>query len=146
MIGLKKNTEMIAANQVDYDSLLPLYYNFEFRQIPFECQVIAGENNGSYIVNISAQIGHLPYSCENQTKRKKILNNFNHLMHHKLITMDHHCNMTFPLKTTITGKINAKKVMETILYTLLDVQEVLDIIVNTMQYGALEDRSKMKKA
>lgn len=133
MENFKHFTDIIDNNDVDYDSLLPLYYNFDFNDLPFECQILADNNKNSYIVNLTADLGYLPYSCENKNKRHKILKNFQNLMSHNLIIIDHHCNMTFPINTSIKGDLSAKRMMEAILYTLLDVQEVLSIISSTLQ-------------
>lgn len=133
---------MIDDHNVDYETLLPLYYQFDYHGITFDCEVINSEYDGSYDVNLTAQIGYLPYSSENKERRALILKNFGQLMAHNLITRDHHCNLSFPVSTTIRGEINAKKVMETILYTLLDVKEVLEVIADTMHVMSIEDGSK----
>lgn len=142
MNGIEQHLDMIDSYKVDYESLLPLYYDFEYFNIPFSCQVLNDDHESSYIINLTAKIGHLPYSSENKSQRQRMLKNFGHLMAHNLITMDHHCNMTFPVSTTITGEISAKRVMEAILYTILDVKEVLDIINDTMQYKSIENKPK----
>ncbi|MCC3860838.1 hypothetical protein [Pseudemcibacter aquimaris] len=144
MNGLDLHMDMVDDHNVDYETLLPLYYQFNYHGINFDCEVINSENYGSYDINLTAQIGYLPYSSENKSRREKILKNFSHLMAHNLITLDHHCNLTFPVSTTINGEINAKKVMETILYTLLDVKEVLEIIADTMNVLSIEDGTNQK--
>ncbi|MBT5187839.1 MAG: hypothetical protein HOH19_11510 [Kordiimonadaceae bacterium] len=127
----------IAENQNDFDSMLPLYYQFKYNDLPFDCQIVHHENKQSYILNLTAKIGYLPYSAENQPLREKIINNLSNLIRLGVIVMDHHCNMTFPIKTIIKDEINANKLMETITYTLLDVQEVLTIILETMQVSKI---------
>jgi len=144
MNGIEQHMGVIDSHKVDYETLLPLYYDFEHSNIPFDCQVLHDEYDGSYIINLIAKIGHLPFSSENKSQRQRVLKNFSHLITHNLILIDRHSSMTFPISTTLTGEINAKKVMETILYTLLDVKEAIDIINDTMQYKAIENKSQNK--
>jgi len=125
------NTD-IAENLNNFDSMVPLYYQFKYNNLPFDCQIVHHENKQSYILNLTAKIGHLPYSAENLTLREKIIKNFSNLIRLGVIIMDHHCNMTFPIKINIKDEIDANKLMEIITYTLLDVQEVLTIIHDTM--------------
>lgn len=133
MNAFEQNLELIDDHLIDYKSKLPLFYNFEYHGINFDCQIINHEITDHYQVNLRAKIGHLPYSSENKNRRKFILKNFSHLMAKNLITINHHCEMNFPLSTVIKGDISAKIVMETIFYTLLDSKEILEIIANTMQ-------------
>jgi hypothetical protein len=144
MNGIEQHMGVIDSHKVDYVTLLPLYYDFEYSNIPFDCQILHDEYDESYIINLIAKVGHLPYSSENKSQRQRILKNFSHLMAHNLILIDRHSSLTFPISTTLTGKINAKKVMEAILYTLLDVKEVIDIITETMQYKAIENKPHKK--
>lgn len=133
MNAFEQNLELIDDHLIDYKSKLPLFYNFEYHGINFDCQIINHDITDHYQVNLRAKIGHLPYSSENKNRRKFILKNFSHLMAKNLITINHHCEMKFPLSTVIKGDISAKIVMETIFYTLLDSKEILEIIANTMQ-------------
>ncbi|MDG1997071.1 MAG: hypothetical protein P8J14_11290 [Emcibacteraceae bacterium] len=142
MNGIEQHLGVIESHKVDYKSLLPLYYNFEHSNISFDCQVLHDEYDGSYIINLIAKIGHLPYSSENNLQRQNMLKNFSHLIAHNLILKDKHSHLTFPISTTFTGEINAKKVMEIILYTLMDVKEIIDIINDTMQYKAIENKTQ----
>lgn len=132
MNALEQNLELIEEHLIDYKSQLPLFYQFEYHGINFDCQIVNHDSPDHYYVNLTARIGYLPYSSENKNRRELILKNFSHLMAHNLITIDHHCDMKLPLNTMIKGDINAKTVMETICYTLLDANEVLEIISNTM--------------
>ncbi len=140
MINFDQFTSVVNDNNLDYESLLPLYYHFDFNKIPFECQILSRDDDNSYIVNLTAKLGFLPYSSENRQKRQKILKNFQNLMQHRLIIMDHHCNMTFPIETSITGQLNAKIMMEAIVYTLLDVEDILSIITNTLENPTAENK------
>lgn len=133
MNALEQNMDLIDDHLVEYRSLLPLYYHFEYLGIKFECQIIEHDTPDQYYVNLTANIGYLPYSSENKKKRELILKNFSRLMVKKLITINHHCEMKFPVSTIIKGEISAKIVMETIFYTLLDAKEILEIIVKSMQ-------------
>ena len=146
MNELNKHLRLIDDHMVDYEALLPLYYQFEYHGIPFDCQVIHLETEGAYNINLTANIGYLPYSSENKIRRQQILKDFGHLMAHKLIIIDHHCNLTFPLNTMVTGELNAKKVVETILYTLLDVKDILEIISNTMQVKNIDEDNSFNEA
>jgi hypothetical protein len=141
MNGLEQHMGVIDAHMVDYESLLPLYYDFEYFNIPFSCQILHDSYDKSYIINLTANVGYLPYSSENKSQRQRMLKNFAHLLSNNLIIKDRHSHLTFPINTTLTGDINAKKVMETILYTILDVKEVLDIINETMQYKSIENKT-----
>ncbi|MDG1707848.1 MAG: hypothetical protein P8H03_03760 [Emcibacteraceae bacterium] len=145
MKGIEQHMGVIDSHKADYITLLPLYYDFEYSNVSFDCQVLHDEYDRSYIINLIAKIGHLPYSSENKQQRQLILKNFSHLMAHNLIVKDRHSYLTFPISTTLAGDINARKVMETILYTLLDVKEVIDIINDTMQYKTIENKPKENK-
>lgn len=133
MKELEKYTKLAAANQVDYNTLLPLYYSFKFNNLLFECQILNHDDGTSYIVNLTANLGYLPYSSENKPRRQELLQELGKLMAQGKIIIDHHCSMTFPLTTVINGQLNAKIIMESILYTLLDAQEMLNIITKILK-------------
>lgn len=143
MNALEQNLELIEEHLIDYKNQLPLLYQFEYHSINFDCQIVNHESPDHYYVNLTARIGYLPYSSENKKKRELILKNFSHLMAHNLITIDHHCGMKLPLNTMIKGDINAKIMMETICYTLLDAKEVLEIISNTIHDKNINTHQKL---
>lgn len=144
MKELEQYTKLVAANQVDYDTLLPLYYSFKFNDILFECQLLNHENGSSYILNLTADLGFLPYSSENINRRNALLKKLGQLMAQGTITIDHHCAMKFPLSTVIESELSAKTVMETILYTLLDSQELLRVITDIIETSNKPVRRKRR--
>ena len=73
MNGLEQRLELIDDYLVDYKSLLPLFYQFVYDGIIFDCQIIIHDIENSYHINLTAQIGYLPYSSENKTRREQIL-------------------------------------------------------------------------
>ena len=122
MKELEQYNELMSTNQAEYDSLLPLYNSFTFNDILYDCQILNHEDGSSYTLNLSANLGFLPYSSENHTRRSALLQKLGRLMAQGTITIDHHCAMKLPISSVINDELSAKVIMESILYTLLDSQ------------------------
>ncbi|MBL4601958.1 MAG: hypothetical protein JKY84_04370 [Emcibacteraceae bacterium] len=132
MSGLAQYKDLIEDQQHDFDSLLPLCHKFKYDGLTFECQLLHNHENDGYIINLVALLGHLPYSAENNEKRRFILQNLGSLMAQGIVVIDRHCKLTLPLKTLFKGKLSTKILMENIVYTLLDTQDTLCEIRNTL--------------
>ncbi len=109
MYGLEQKTAEIAENDINHDYLLPLNYSFKARNLEFDCNVSKRDNNGLIIINITTNLGYLPYSSENGAKREEILKAFGPLIARGKITIDHHCNLTMPLNTATDTELTVQK-------------------------------------
>ncbi len=129
---------LIAQEQIDYESLLPLHYTFEFQGIPFSCDVDKDEAAHTLTLRLTADLGFLPYSSENIVKRNQLLKGLGPLIARGQVLIDHHCSINMQLTTLIYEELNAKVLIEAITYTLLDHREALDQICRNLNNDAEE--------
>ncbi len=125
MNAVEQKTSQSEAQKDQFENLLPLHYNFEFDGLPFDCNITDDENDHSITVSLIAKLGYLPYSAENKERRVQLLKLFGPLIAQGKINLDRHCNLTFSAETTSKNELCSKKIMETIVYTLLDVREIV---------------------
>ena len=91
MSGFAQYKNLIEGHQHDYDALLPLCYKFSYDGLTFECQLLHNNEDNGYIINLTALLGHLPYSAENNKKRSFMLQSLGSLMNQGIIVIDRHC-------------------------------------------------------
>lgn len=116
---------IIASEQVEYESLLPLRYTFKYQNIPFECDLAKSENADTIHMRLKADLGVLPYSSENMTRRTELLGGLGRLIARGQVAIDHHCSITMSFDTLLNNGLNAKNLVEAIVYTLLDARDTI---------------------
>ncbi len=133
---------LLADQQVDYKSLLPLHHEFEFQNIPFGCEVDHDAGGAGLLMILTANLGFLPYSSENIVKRAQLLKGLGPLIARGQVTIDHHCSITMQISTIITEELDAKALVEAITYTLLDNRDALDQITRALADDNSEEPQK----
>lgn len=133
MNTLEDHKTLLATQQINYEALLPLCYSFDYNGLPFECQLVRRDDDSTFMLHLTALLGHLPYSAENKPRRERLRTRLGPLMSQGKVTTDRHSKITFPLKTVISGDISANVIIEAILYTLLDAREILSAINDSLE-------------
>lgn len=121
----KEHQALIARQQLDYESLLPLTYNFKFRNINFDCAVVKNSNDGNILMNLTANLGILPYSSENIMRRTELLTGLARYIARGHVTIDHHCSISMSLTTIIKRHFDTNSLIEAIVYTILDARQTI---------------------
>lgn len=140
----KEHQALIADQQVEYESLLPLRYNFQFQKIKFECLVERNNSNDNIVMNLTANLGILPYSSENIARRMELLSGLGPLIARGQVSIDHHCSISMSLKTILKKQFDAKGLIEAIVYTLLDVRGVISHVSNFIDAPKINNSLKKR--
>lgn len=139
-----QHKELYADMDNDFSNLLPLHYSFNYKSLPFQCEVTE-ISEGTYIVDLVATLGYLPYSSENEEKRCKMLNELGPFIAKGIVRIDHHCALTLPIKTSFKSDLTAATLMETITYTLLDANDLINM-AEDKQVSSKEINTNRKSA
>ena len=129
MNALELKTSELSSKTNEIDNKLPLNYTFNHRGLPFDCYIDHDETDDRIIVKLTADLGHLPYSAENKAKRAEMLLKLGPLMAKGKISLDSHCKLSVIESTSMGDELCAKKLMECLLYTLLDIRDIIDVVV-----------------
>ena len=143
MEALAQNVEFISENQTDFTDLLPLHYSFEYGGMPFDCTLVNNDDGCSFILDLTARLGYMPYSAEDKSRRNMIRSGLGPLMAQGKVSVDRQSNLTYSLKTIVSEKLCTRVLMESILFTLLDAKQTLSDIqcgLNPSQFT--EDQTK----
>lgn len=117
------------ANQITEDSIVfPSHFSFTRNNIHFAGQLLYTKENDLYCLNLVANLGYIPFSAEDKIRRKKLMVTFAPLFLKGDYILSQNSQIQMILITNFTGPANAKKIMEVITYTLLDMQENLKSI------------------
>lgn len=112
------------ATQITDDSInFPSHFGFVWHNIKFAGQILPSENEGhQFSINLVANLGHIPFSAEDTTHRKKLFDAFTPLFMKGDYKLSANSQIQMILLTDFAGPMNAKRLMEVITYTLLDLQ------------------------
>lgn len=131
-LNLNNLLNEIARQVTDNDITFPSHFTFTSHHIHFAGQLLRDKKNEGFSLNLVANLGYIPFSAEDPGRRKKLLKTFSPLFIKGDFSLSLSSQIQMILITNFTGPVNAKKVMEVVTYTLLDMQENLKSIQNSM--------------
>lgn len=129
------------AMQITNDAIdLPARFTFVWHNINFAGQVLlTSESSNQFSINLVANLGHIPFSAEDKVHRKKLLDAFTPLFIKGDYRLSVNSQIQMVMLTNFTGPVNAKRVMEVITCTLLDLQADLKSVQASIS-GQIEDQ------
>ncbi|PCI32178.1 MAG: hypothetical protein COB54_07905 [Alphaproteobacteria bacterium] len=112
------------ALQITGDSIdIPSRFSFVWHNINFAGQVLLiNDSQNQFSINLVANLGHIPFSAEDRAHRKKLLESFTPLFMKGDFRLAVNSQIQMVMLTNFTGPVNAKRIMEVITCTLLDLQ------------------------
>lgn len=118
------------ARQTTDDSIdFPSQFSFIWHNIQFAGQVLRSKKgDDQFSINLVANLGYIPFSAEDCIRRKKLIETFTPLFMKGEYRLSTNSQIQMILLTNFTGPVNARRLMEAITYTLLDLQADLKSI------------------
>ncbi len=132
--NLKQLLDEIARKTTDDNINFPSRFNFTWHNIYFAGQILRAQEVGKFSINLAANLGHIPFSAEDKVRRKKLFATFTPLFLKGEYMLSAQSQIQMILLTDFVGPMNAKRLVEAITYTLLDLREDL----KTIQASILE--------
>ncbi len=132
--NLKQLLDEVARKTTDDNINLPSRFDFTWHNIHFAGQILRAQEAGKFSINLAANLGHIPFSAEDKVRRKKLFATFTPLFLKGEYMLSAQSQIQMILMTDFTGPMNAKRLVEAITYTLLDLREDL----KTIQASILE--------
>ncbi len=132
--NLKQLLDEVARQTTGENIGLPSRFDFTWHNIFFSGQILNAHDDGKFSINLAANLGHIPFSAENKARRKKLLATFTPLFLKGDYMLSAQSQIQMVMLTDFTGPVNAKRFVEAITFTLLDLREDL----KTIQASILE--------
>jgi len=122
-IDLQELMNDVALQTTDVAIKFPSRFTFSWQNINFSGQILRSESPGIFSMNLVANLGYIPFSSEDKTRRKDLLTTFTP----SFIKGDYNLSMNSQIQmvlfTEFSGPVNAKRLMEAITYSLIDVRD-----------------------
>ncbi len=122
-IDLQELMNDVALQTTDVAIKFPSRFTFSWQNINFSGQILRSERPGIFSMNLVANLGYIPFSSEDKTRRKELLTTFTP----SFIKGDYNLSMNSQIQmvlfTEFSGPVNAKRLMEVITYSLIDVRD-----------------------
>ncbi|WP_417624062.1 hypothetical protein [Paremcibacter congregatus] len=115
----------IAHNVTGNSIQLPAHFKFDWHGIHFAGQVLPSQNGQNSSLNLVANLGYIPFSAENKERRRTLITTFTPLFMKGEYSLSTSSQIQMILLTEFTGSVSARRLMEVITLTLLDLQEDL---------------------
>ncbi len=108
----------ITDNAID----IPARFNFVWQNTHFSGQILPAGEEHRFSLNLVVDLGYIPFSAEDKIRRKKLLEIFFPLFLNGEYTLSVNSRIQMTILTDFTGPVNARRLIETITFTLLDLQ------------------------
>lgn len=123
---LSQVSEQITSDELD----LPAHFNFIWNAIPFAGQLFTYKNKNTVSISLAGDIGYIPYSAEDFVLRQKMLISLASYTRKGELHISHGNRIQVILQTDFSGTLSAKKILQVITFTLLDIKQKLAEIAN----------------
>lgn len=121
------------AGQVTGDRIdSPSRFTFIWYNINFSGQILPSDQINQFTLNLVANLGHLPFSSEDNHRRQKLLEVFTPHFMKGDYSLSLGSQIQTILLTEFTGPLNAKRLLEVITVTICDRQKELKAIQISM--------------
>jgi len=124
-IDLQKIMDEVALQTTGQTITFPSRFTFTWHNIGFIGQILPSKEPERFSINLVANLGYIPFSAEDNARRRKLLKTFTPLFITGDYSLSVNSQIQMILLTDFTGPANAKRLMEAITYTLLDLLEDL---------------------
>lgn len=104
---------------------IPSCFSFLWHNIKFSGQLSQAEKDDLFSVDLMADLGHIPFSAENNTHRQKLIADFTPRFRTGDYSLSKNSQIKKILQTDFSGPLNAKRLIEVITYVLLDQKDEL---------------------
>ncbi len=113
----------MALQATDETIKFPSRFTFSWQNISFLGQILRSEKPGIFSMNLVANLGYIPFSSENKNRRESLLTAFTPSFIKGDYNLSVNSQIQMVLRTEFSGPVNARRLMEAIAYTLLDLRE-----------------------
>ncbi len=110
----------------------PSRFTFIWQNIDFSGQILSSSQANQFTLNLVANLGYLPFSSEDNHRRKELLKIFTPHFTKGDYSLSIGSQIQTVLLTKFTGPLNAKRLLEVIIVTICDRQKELKAIQATM--------------
>lgn len=110
----------------------PSRFCFIWQNIHFAGQVLSAGDDNCCSLNLVASPGYIPFSAEDAPRRRKLLDIFTPLFARGDYSLSVNSQIQMTILTSFAGPVNARRLVEVITFTLLDLQVEMDSLQNAM--------------
>ena len=110
----------------------PSRFTFIWHNIKFSGQILPSSLTNQFTLNLVANLGHIPFSSEDNHRRQKLLKLFTPHFMKGDYSLSLGSQVQTVLLTKFTGPLNAKRLLEVITVTICDLQKELKAIQTSM--------------
>jgi len=111
---------------------IPARFHFIWQNIDFAGQILPAGKDTHFSLNLVAGLGHIPFSAEDKIRRKKLLEIFSPLFLRGDYSLSVNSDIQMTVLTDFAGPVNARRLMEVITLTLLDLLPDLKSLQSAM--------------
>ncbi|NOZ43534.1 MAG: hypothetical protein GXP02_10325 [Alphaproteobacteria bacterium] len=122
----------IARQITDSGIDIPSHFSFIWHKIHFVGQILPQGQDNRFSLNLVASLGYIPFSAEDKSYRKKLLDLFTPLFMSGDYTLSVNSQIQMIILTGFVGPVNARRLVEAITFTLLDLQPDLTSVQASM--------------
>jgi len=116
---------------------IPARFHFIWQNIDFAGQILPAGKGTHFSLNLVAGLGHIPFSAEDKIRRKKLLEIFSPLFLRGDYSLSVNSDIQMTILTDFAGPVNARRLMEVITLTLLDLLPDITSLRNAMTGQAM---------
>ncbi len=129
LLNLELLLDGVAKQITDNNIEFPSQFNFIWHNIQFSGQILDPKKGlDLFSINLTANLGYLPFSSENKAHRKKLFETFSSQLTNGEYILSPNSQIQIILQTQFSGPVDGKRLVEVISYTLLDQQAELKSI------------------
>jgi len=126
--GLSDLLSQVSGQITGQELELPAHFTFTWNNFPFAVQLSSYKNNDIASINLVGDLGFIPYSAEDYDLRQKMRIAFASLVRNGDFHISHGNRIQLSQQTDFTGDLTAKRILQVITFTLLDIKDKLDDI------------------